>query len=403
MANSIVKATVVCIGRFHHFDLARQLAMRGMLKRLFTGYPSWKIRGEAIPEDRVTTFPWLQTTYMAMGKWRLLGEGRFERDFAWYAHETLDRHAAVHLPKSDVLFALSGSGLRCGRAMHARGGKFVCDRGSSHIRFQDSILRDEFARWGDEFRGVDPRVMAKEEAEYEACDLVTVPSAFAFRSFVEMGVPESKLRKVPYGVDFWRFSRVEEPAPEGFDVLFVGQISFRKGLPYLLEAFSRFSHPNKRLILVGSMCPEAERYLRGRPLPERIEFKGHIPQPELKYIMSRSHVMVLPSVEEGLALVQAQAMACGCPVIATPHTGAEDLLTDGLEGFIVPIRDPVAIAEKLQALADDPELRRRMSAAALERVSCLGGWDDYGRRMAGLLNEIVSASGAAPGASGWAQ
>lgn len=390
MASSNIKVTIICIGRFHLFDLARELAKRGMLERIFTGYPSWKLRDEGIPRSLVSTFPWFQTPYMAMGKWGLLGEGRFKRDLAWCALETLDRHAAAHLPVSDVLFALSGSGLRCGGAVQNRGGRFVCDRGSSHIRFQDMILREEFARWGERFLGVDPRGVAKEEAEYEACDVVTVPSAFAFRSFVKMGVPESKLRKVPYGVNLRRFSRVTEPARDGFDVLFVGQISLRKGIPYLLEAFSRFSHPHKRLILVGSMCPEAERYLRGRRLPDGVEFRGHIPQPELKYIMSRSHVMVLPSVEEGLALVQAQAMACGCPVVATPHTGAEDLFTDGVEGFIVPIRDPAAIAEKLRMLADSPDLRQRMGEAALDRVNRLGGWDDYGRHMADVFNEVVS-------------
>ena len=68
--------------------------------------------------------------------------------------------------------------------------------------------------------------------------------------------------------------------------------------------------------------------------------------------MSSSHVLVLPSVEEGLALVQAQAMACGCPLISSTNTGGEDLFSDGVEGFLVPIRSPEAIAERLQQLAD---------------------------------------------------
>ena len=72
---------------------------------------------------------------------------------------------------------------------------------------------------------------------------------------------------------------------------------------------------------------------------------GSIPQPELAALMSRSHVLALPSIEEGLALVQAQAMACGCPVVCSTNTGGEDLFTDGVEGFIVPIRDPIALAD----------------------------------------------------------
>ncbi len=74
-----------------------------------------------------------------------------------------------------------------------------------------------------------------------------------------------------------------------------------------------------------------------------------MPQGEVAELMSRSHVLVLPSVEEGMALVMAQAMACGCPVIATEATGAEDLFTDGVEGFIVPDRDAAALALRMQA------------------------------------------------------
>jgi glycosyltransferase involved in cell wall biosynthesis len=105
--------------------------------------------------------------------------------------------------------------------------------------------------------------------------------------------------------------------------------------------------------------------------------------------MSRSHVLVLPSVEEGLALVQGQAMACGCPVVATAATGAEDLFTDGVEGFILPNRDPDALALRLQQLADAPALRQQFSAAALARVHHLGGWDRYGDQWDRLLHSLT--------------
>jgi glycosyltransferase involved in cell wall biosynthesis len=118
---------------------------------------------------------------------------------------------------------------------------------------------------------------------------------------------------------------------------------------------------------------------------------GHVPQQDLKKIMSRSHVMVLPSVEEGMACVQAQAMACGCPVIASENTGARDLFTDGKEGFIVPICDSAAIASRLQMLADDRYLRSRMSSAALERVKSIGGWEGYGETMYQLFAELIEA------------
>ena len=126
---------------------------------------------------------------------------------------------------------------------------------------------------------------------------------------------------------------------------------------------------------------------------ENVEFLGPIAQAELVEEMSRSHVMVLPSIEEGLALVQAEAMACGCPVIASTNTGGDDLYTDGVEGFIVPIRDTKELTKRMQLLADDPELRRSMSEAALRRVEALGGWTRYGDQWEKLLLELTSGRG----------
>jgi glycosyltransferase involved in cell wall biosynthesis len=100
--------------------------------------------------------------------------------------------------------------------------------------------------------------------------------------------------------------------------------------------------------------------------------------------------MVMPSLDEGMALVQGQAMACGCPVIATTNSGAEDLFTDGVEGFIVPVRDANALADRMQRLTDDQALQRRMSEAALQRVRSIGGWSEYGDRWQNLLLELTA-------------
>jgi glycosyltransferase involved in cell wall biosynthesis len=123
--------------------------------------------------------------------------------------------------------------------------------------------------------------------------------------------------------------------------------------------------------------------------PEDAIVLGHMPQTELKKVMSRSHVLVLPSLEEGLAMVMAQAMACACPVVASNHTGAEDLMTDGVEGFIVPVRDVEALTEKLQQLADKPILRDSMSEKALQKVQKIGGWHDYGDKAMNIYKEIT--------------
>jgi starch synthase len=237
---------------------------------------------------------------------------------------------------------------------------------------------------------VDARTIAIEEAEYAQADLITVPSDFVKRSFVDQGVPEAKVRVLPYGVNLSRFSPAGTPAAGRFDVLFVGGMSLRKGVQYLVQAYNKLSHPAKSLTFVGAPSPMVMDLLKAKRLwPEDARVLGHIEQTELKHLMSKSHVLVLPSVEEGLAMVQAQAMACGCPVIATPNTGAENLFADGEEGFIVPACDVNTLHEKLALLASDTALHNAMREKSILKIKGIGGWMQYGKTTFATLSEVA--------------
>jgi glycosyltransferase involved in cell wall biosynthesis len=319
-------------------------------------------------------------------------------EWEWQDHVTFDNYVARNLPECDLFSGLSGSGLKTGALAKRRGAIYVCDRGSSHIRFQNQLLREEFELQGIRHRGIDPRVVDREEEEYALADAIVLPSQFAYRSFLQMGVAAEKLKLAPYGVELGAFHKTCDPEPSDFNVLFVGALSVRKGIGYLLKAFDQLSHPRKRMILAGSSTADSKRLLASVADRADTSILGHVPHPELKDLMSRSHVLVLPSLEEGLSMVQAQAMACGCPVIATTNTGASDLFTDGCEGFIVPIRNAAAIAEKLQLLADNRELSQQMRQAALQRVTVIGGWDHYGATMNEFFHNLCAGRrGAASG------
>lgn len=383
-----IKVTLSTIGKFHTWDLARQLFLRSALAGIFTAYPWFKLQKENLPRKLVHTFPWLHAPYMRFPH-EIFSEG-FIKDWEWLDRYLFDRYTAFRLPDCHVFSGLSSSALNTGIKAKLRGAKYVCDRGSSHILFQDRLLREEFDRHGIRFSGIDRRIIEREQAEYEVADVITVPSTFALRSFLAEGVQEQKMRLIPYGVDMSRFYPVGRPDDRVFDVLFAGMVSVRKGVLDLLRAFDLFAHPKKRLTIVGSPSAELkDKIHKIESSRADIRVLGHVPQSELPQYMSRAHVMVLPSIEEGLALVQAQAMACGCPIIASTNTGAEDLFANGVEGFIVPIRDPGAIAHSLQKLADDRQLRERMSAAALLKVRRIGGWDHYGEQMYRLFCDLV--------------
>jgi glycosyltransferase involved in cell wall biosynthesis len=373
-----MKAVVSTLGKFHSFDLARQLHTHGALEAIYSGYPRFKLRDEGLPSRLVRTFPYLHTPYMAAGWRHRFGIGLL-RQWEYWDRVTLDRHVARTLPDADIFVGLSGCGLATGTAAQRRGMRYICDRGSTHIRHQDEVVRAQHDRWGMAFDGIDPRIVEREEQEYATADLITVPSAWVRKTFLDRGVAADKVRVLSYGVDLTRFHPVGTPAANRLDLLFVGAVSLRKGFPDLLSAFRDLHHPRKTLTVAGMADDGVLERLRTLGLlTDEVRLVGHVPQPQLKELMSRSHALMLPSLEEGLAMVMAQAMACGCPVVASAPTGAADLYTDGVEGFIVPGGDSVPLTERLQQFADDPSLQARMRSASLRRVQSIGGWSTYG-------------------------
>lgn len=378
------------MGTFHAFDLARELHATQSLVAIFTGYPRFKLKTRQLPPQLIRTFPWVHTPYMAFKRKDALGV-RVVRAWEQLDRTSFDRHVVRHMPDCDVFVGMSGSALHSGQAAKRRGARYVCDRGSSHIRVQDHLLREEADRWGLAFDGIDPRVIEREEAEYSDSDCITVPSTFSLESFVQRGVARQKMRLLPYGVNLDLFKPSGQPIPGRFDVLYVGGMNLNKGIPYLLQAYRAFRHPRKSLSMAGTPSPDFIATMKQHGLwDDSIRVMGHVPQTELTSLMSRSHAMVLASVQEGLALVQAQALASGCVVIGTENTGARDLFNDGQEGFIVPIRDPEAITARLQQLADSPYLRAEMGRRALVRVQSAGGWRDYGEKARAIYRELMA-------------
>ncbi|WP_263384757.1 glycosyltransferase family 4 protein [Granulicella arctica] len=374
-------------GVFHHFELAHQMHRRHHLQKIYSTWPWARLKREGLPHALVGCFPLLHTTDYLLARTRFYPPAVSAKMNSWNARG-FDRWTRAVIKPCDAFIAISGAGLLTGAKVQAAGGKFICDRGSTHQRYQENIVAEEFKRWGVSPSLEKPHIVIREEAIYQQADAITVPSTVSKRSFVQMGLAAEKVHVIPYGVRLDQFKRTAEPPKNSFQVLFAGQVSLRKGIPYLLEAFARLKHPAKHLTIVGSVQDDIRDILVRFP-QENVTFTGSLPQTELSARMSASHLLVLPSVEEGLALVQGQAMACGCPVLATTATGAEDLFTDGVEGFIVPDRDVDALASRLQQVADDPALQQRLSEAALLRVRSLGGWDQYGDAWDTLLHTLT--------------
>src|SRR5206468_9878738 len=138
------------------------------------------------------TFPWIHTTEFLLHRYHL--DNRWIYDELGYRNAlAFDEWTLRRIPECDALIALSGAALKTGLEVQRRGGRFICDRGSTHQRYQERIVSEEFRRWGVDQPNVDPRDTQREETIYEAADLITVPSTFAARSVVEIGIPAKKV------------------------------------------------------------------------------------------------------------------------------------------------------------------------------------------------------------------
>lgn len=382
-----MKVVISTAGRFHLFALARELDQRDCLERIYSGFVWSALARESVPRDKVTTFPWFRTPYMALARSPIAPPRAFSQWLETMSCVAQDAYVARRLPDCDAFIGHDGAGLVTGREAKRRGLRYVTDTGVTHVAFRAALLKEEFARYGLDYRTDNEAIHWRLIEEYEAADAVAVPSTFVKQSFVEQGFPADRLRVIPYGVRTTHFHKISRPPADCFRVLFVGALSIRKGARYLFQAFRELPHPKKELVIVGTVLEEV-RPLAAEHRDLNVKFMGAIPNTKLKYLYSSSHAFVLPSVEEGLAMVMAEAMACGCPVVASVNTGAADLFSYGREGFIVPARDSRAIRDCLTRLADEPELRERMSAAAIDRVKTLGGWSAYGQAFFSLLGQL---------------
>jgi glycosyltransferase involved in cell wall biosynthesis len=144
------------------------------------------------------------------------------------------------------------------------------------------------------------------------------------------------------------------------------------------------------LWLIGSLTDEIKPFLR-QFSSSTIVHKGPFPEKNLYQYYSQASVFCLASIEEGFGMVQAQAMACGLPVICTTHTGAADMVRDGRDGFIVPSRDVTAIKEKILYCYENPEACRVMGESARRRVQAGFSWSDYGHKMVAAYQRILNS------------
>lgn len=267
------------------------------------------------------------------------------------------------------------------RWIRQHGGLAFLDAWTSHPEDHWNLVAEEQQRWGSRYPPASRYYQDRTVESVALADYIFTSSAFVRQSFLKRGFDPQRLLFCPYPVDLDLYQPAPEarPANRPFTILHTGGLSLRKGTPYLLEAFRliRKEVPNAVLRVKRHLRNDVVDIVRrNADLPiewsDYLDFTGHVQR------YQNSDLMLFPSIEDGFALVVAEALACGLPVITTPNTGASDLIRPGENGEVVPIRDPQALAqaalkwwERIRAgerIGGGEELKNRLSFQKFEET-----------------------------------
>ncbi len=338
------------------------------------------------------THPWREAMRLALVKTGLsnrLGFGPWG-PFNW-VYASLDRHVAKHhLQNLDAVYAYEDGAATTFQEAKKQGIICLYDLPIPFYRTVFEIQQEEAQR----FRDLAPGLIAihepaskleRKEQEIQLADHIFVASSVTKNSLLKVGIKPEKISVIPYGAPIDYF-QPQAKTDKVFRALFVGRVGAHKGVHYLLQAWKELQLPDAELMLVGvNDFPDGwlERYA------EVFRYIPSVPHASLNEYYSAANVLVFPSLLEGFGMVLLEAMACGIPVIATSNTGGNDIITDGVEGFLIPIRDVEALKEKLEWCDRHPQELAEMGRAARQKAEQLT-WKLYRQRLANRVQELLS-------------
>jgi glycosyltransferase involved in cell wall biosynthesis len=351
----------------------------GTLKRLLAR------REDGIPPDHLTAFNYFGFSY-AWALRRARDAAARERVFLAYGRRFGDLVARRDFRGADCLYAFQSAAVPLFQSARQCGMLSILEQFIAPTSLVYHLLSEEHRRWPgweEPYPGREvwqPR-LDLEQVEWDGADRIITPAEFVARGVASQGVPGEKIVVLPYGVDTSRFAVRRRPwdGRGPLRVLFAGGVSLRKGPQYLRQALEKLASGQISARLVG---PVTIREPYRRWLGERMELTGQVARQEMLRHYAWADLLVLPSICEGSATVTYEALAAGLPVITTPNAGS--VVREGMEGFIVPIRDADAIAARLEKLARDPGLVQEMSHRAWQRAKEFS-WEKYGQRLAEFL------------------
>jgi starch synthase len=370
------------------------------LNRLLPTQLRETFRRRSFPElvrMRTTSRPFRETARLLCGR-------RFsEHECGFLSIEAisaaLDHAVAAAIRKSDtcsLVYGYEDCAFAAFGAAKGRGIPRLYDLPIGYWRVAQRIYADEAERepeWAATLTGMrdSEEKLARKDEELRLATRVVVASTFTKSTLAHATQRQSGSDQRPVAIIHYGAPAVatgEIAKGEGkLKVIFVGALGQRKGLSYALRAVDLIGAKNCELTLLGRKAAEG-----CRPLDQGVRTHRWLPSLNHAQVLCemRQHdVLIFPSLFEGFGLAIAEAMSQGTPVITTAHTAGPDIIDDGVDGFIVPIRSADAIAEKLELLARDREHRQAMKIAARKKMRQYP-WENYRVALVKLAHEMMN-------------
>ena len=378
--------SIIVGGRFHAFNLAEQLNNNNNLKQLVTTYPKYFIKKNyGIDKKKIQSVILKEIIQRSFLNKIYNFNDKLIEHFDNKAQKLLD------FKDLDILIGWSSFSLKSFQLVKNNKCLKILERGSTHIDFQTNIMKEEYL-----INNLTPNlpskyIIDKEKMEYELADHIMVPTEFARQTFLKRGFAEKKIIKIPYGVDLKEFQKKKSNKEKGliFRIIYTGTLSIRKGVLYLLKSFEELNLKNSQLLMIGNIDSEIKSKINKYRSNKKIIFKKSISQSKLSEQYSSSNVFITCSIEEGLSMVQLQAMSCGLPIICTPNSGGDEIIDNGNDGFILPIRDIEELKKKILYLYNNQSICFEMGMRAQKKIKDSFSWETYGKNVISTYQKLL--------------
>lgn len=343
---------------------------------------------------RIHTQPWREIARLLAPRLKLSALARHETGVLSVdaVYRSLDSRVAQRLAQIDDVtgvWAPEDGALKSFGAAKKRGIKCLYDLPIGYWKAGHVIFREEIERqpqWAATLTGIadSAKKLARKDAEIGLADAIFVASSFT-RQTLEHADTSAPIFLVPYGAPApMEQSPTRKNGSEKLKIIFVGSLSQRKGLSYLLEAVEMLGE-HAQLTLIGQKTGAHCAPLDAAIAKHR--YIASLPHSEVLREMREHDVLVFPSLFEGFGLVIPEAMSQGLPVITTSHTGGPDIIREGQDGFIVPIRDADAIAQRLEQLLH-PDFLLEMKISAWNKAEQLS-WATYRENQVQAIKNVI--------------